>query len=65
MLLNIHLAQGAAAPDLRRGRRFYTNFLRSSSENAAVKKLLKLVNSWVRNGENMKWMFLWNTVYKL
>ena len=41
----------------------YYKFFGSSSENAAVKELLKSVNIWVRNDENMKRMFLWNTVY--
>ena len=63
--LHIQFSQGSAVTDLRWGGRLYSSLFCSSSENAAVKELLKLVNIWVRNGENMKRMFfLWNTVYR-
>jgi len=61
--MNSSALQGSAATDLRWGDRFYSSFFCSSSENAAVKELSKLVNIQVRNDENMKRMlFLWNTL---
>jgi len=51
------IIKGSAATDSRWGCRFYSSLLCSSSENAAVKELLKLVNIWLRNDENMKRMY--------
>jgi len=54
---NSQIVEGSAATDLRWSGRFYSSFFCSLSENAAVKELLKLVNIWVINDENMKRMF--------
>jgi len=61
MLLNIQFSQGSAATDLKWSGRFYSSFFCSSSENTAVKELLKLVSIWVRNDYNMKRMFFYLT----
>jgi len=55
--VNIQFLQGSVATDLRWSGRCYSSFFCSSSENAAVKEVLKLVNIWVRNDENMKGKF--------
>ena len=44
ILLNIQVSQGNAATYLRRGGKFYSVFFCSSSQNAGVKELLKLVH---------------------
>ena len=50
-----------AATDLRWGGRLYYRFFCRSSKNVAVKELLKSVNIWVRNDENIKRMFFYGT----
>jgi len=42
--LNIQLSQGSVATNVRRGGKFYSSFLCSSSRNKTVKELLKSVH---------------------